>query len=277
MRLAFAHKLVLNRWALGEFGMETFADPSETLGTEPREGLDECNVDWFHHDLCRIPPEKRPGLPDDVLLAHDQAIVSVTRRLNESRLRHGKRPIQWKYFQYLSLLFTETYLERYFTEPEALRASLNGVISSYNDAIPAGHVSDRLESLPIGPDARGQLNKLAFWMATGSGKTLLMHAHILRYAELVRKHGQAQHLNRILLLTPNEGLSRQHLEEFEIAGISASIFSKDGGDLFQRGGVEILDVHKLADDMGDKTVAVSALEGPQPGSDRRRAPGCVVR
>ena len=72
-----------------------------------------------------------------------------------------------------------------------MRASLNGVIRSYNDALPAGHVSDRLESLPIGPDPRSQLNKLAFWMATGSGKTLLMHAHILRYAELARKHGRS--------------------------------------------------------------------------------------
>lgn len=262
MKLAFARKLVLNRWVLGEFGFESFADLSKSLGAEPREGLDESNVHWFHHDLCRIPPGQRPGLPDDVLLAHDQAIVSVTQRLNESRLRHGKRRIQWKYFQYLSLLFTEIYLKRHFTDPEALRASLNGVICGYNDALPAGHVSDRLEPLPIGPDPRDQLNKLAFWMATGSGKTLLMHAHILRYRELARKHGSALRLNRILLLTPNEGLSRQHLEEFEIAGIDASIFSKDGGDLFQRGGVEILDVHKLADDMGDKTVAVSALEGP---------------
>ena len=262
LKLPFARKLVLNRWVLGEFGVQTFAELSESLGAEPREGLDESNVHWFHHELCRIPPKQRPRLPDDALLAHDQTIVSVTRRLNESRLRHGKRPIRWKYFQYLSLLFTEIYLERYFTDPEGLRDELNRVIHSYNDALPAGHVADRLEPLPVGPDPRGQLNKLAFWMATGSGKTLLMHAHILRFAELARQHGQAHHLNRILLLTPNEGLSRQHLGEFEMAGIAAGIFSKDGGDLFQRGGVEILDVHKLANDMGDKTVAVSALEGP---------------
>ena len=262
MKLAFARKLVLSRWALGEFGMETFADLSKTLGNEPREGLDESNVHWFHHDLCRIPPEERPRLPDDALLAHDQAIVSVTRRLNESRLRHGKRPIQWKYFQYLSLLFTEIYLERYFTDPEGLRDELNQFIRSHNDGLPADHRQDRLDPLPVDPDPRSQLNKLAFWMATGSGKTLLMHAHILRFRELARRHGQPRRLNRVILLTPNEGLSRQHLKEFEIAGIPARIFSKDGGDLFDRGGVEILDVHKLADDMGDKTIAVSALEGP---------------
>ena len=101
MKLPFARKLVLNRWVLGEFGFETLADLSKALGPKPREGLDESKVHRFHHDLCRIPPEQRPGLPDDVLLVHDQAIVSVTRQLNESRLRHGKRRIKWKYFQYL--------------------------------------------------------------------------------------------------------------------------------------------------------------------------------
>ncbi len=210
MKIPFPRKLVLNRWALAEFGMETFAELARSLGTEPREGLDESNVHWFHHELCTIPREQRPRLSDDTLLAYDQAIVAVTQQLNENRLRHGRSPIQWKYFQYLSLLFTEIYLERYFTAPEALRASLNAAIHSYNDALPTGHaLSDSLESLPTGPDPRGQLNKLAFWMATGSGKTLLMHAHILRYRELTRKYGQANHINRILLLTPNEGLSQK--------------------------------------------------------------------
>ena len=261
-KLPFARKLVLNRWVLGELGVDGFPDLAKRLGSEELEGLDESNVHRFHHELCRTLDDRRPSLPDDALLAHDQSIVSVTRRLNESRLRHGHRPIQWKYFQYLSLLFTEIYLERYFKDPSALRASLNRVIRSYNDELPARHPSDRLEPLPTNIDPRTQLNKLAFWMATGSGKTLLMHAHILRFRELARRHGPTAHLNRFLLLTPNEGLSRQHLEEFEMAGIRAALFSKDGGDLFQRGAVEVLDVHKLADDMGDKTVAVAALEGP---------------
>lgn len=146
MKLPLARKLVLNRWVLGEFGIESFADLSKSLGTEPREGLDESNVHWFHHELCRIPHELRPRLPNDLLLAHDQSIVSVTRRLNESRLRRGKRRIRWKYFQYLSLLFSEIYLERYFTDPEGLRAPLNNVIRSYNSALAAGHVSKGRET-----------------------------------------------------------------------------------------------------------------------------------
>ena len=65
-------------------------------------------------------------------------------------------------------------------------------------------------------------------MAAGNGKTLLTHAHLLRYRRLAASHGRARDLNRILLLTPNEGLSRQHLREFEAAGIEAEIFSKEG-------------------------------------------------
>ena len=44
MKLPFPRKLVLNRWVFGEFGIEAFADLSKSLGTEPREGLDESNV-----------------------------------------------------------------------------------------------------------------------------------------------------------------------------------------------------------------------------------------
>ena len=117
MNLPFPRKLVLARWVIREFGAESFDDLAKRLGAESREGLDKSNVHRFHHELCGIPREQRPRLPDDVLLGHDQAIVSVTQRLNESRLRHSKRSIQWKYFQYLSLLFTEIYLERYFTDP----------------------------------------------------------------------------------------------------------------------------------------------------------------
>ena len=261
MKLPFTRKLVLQQWALGELGVSSFTDLAKLLSDAP-EGLDESNVHWFHHELCRIPHGLRPRLPNDLLLAHDQSIVSVTQQLNQSRLLNGQRPIQWKYFQYLSLFLTEVYLDYYFRDPGALRDALNAVVGRHNHDLPPGHASDRLNPLPTDSDPHDQLNKLTFWMATGSGKTLLMHAHILRFQEIARWHERHRILNRILVLTPDEGLSRQHLAEFETAGIQAGLFSKDGGDLFQRGAVEILDVHKLADEMGDKTVAVSALEGP---------------
>ena len=50
----------------------------------------------------------------------DQNIVTHTMRLNERRIARGEDPIVWKYFQYLTLLFTEIYLDRYFHDPNAL-------------------------------------------------------------------------------------------------------------------------------------------------------------
>lgn len=261
MGVPFTRKLILNHWALGLLGVERFEDLAKHLCAEHREGLDDDNVHRFHHELCQlVPPERRPELTDDALLRHDQAIVSATHRINDARRTRGLRAIRWKYFQYLALLFAEIYLERWFNAPDELLASLTHVIEVYNHST-AKQPADRVEHLDAGADPRAELNKIAFWMATGSGKTLLMHAHILRYRELLRDHGRAGELNRILLLTPNEGLSRQHLGELNDSGIPARMFSKEGGELFEGETVEILDIHKLAGDMGDKTVAVSALEG----------------
>ena len=257
--LPFNRKLALNQWLLGLFGLERFDQLAEHLKDEALEGMDENNVHRFHHALClHLPVEKRPDLTDELLLEHDQAIVFVTQRLNERRLTRGKAPIVWKYFQYLALLFTEIYLDRYFRDPRALLVALNERITTLNEGLDE---PDRIAALDEAADAWPQLNKIAFWMATGSGKTLLMHAHILQYRRFLGTNGRARELSRIILLTPNEGLSRQHLREFDKAGIEAEIFNKDGRGLFAGQAVEILEVSKLKEEMGEKTVAVDAFEG----------------
>ena len=114
-----------------------------------------------------------------------------------------------------------------------------------------------------------------------------MHVNILQYQHYLNRHGRINELNRIIVLTPNEGLSLQHLEELHLSGIPARIFDKDAsmsgmssytlqGNLFDTGTmvyqptilssprkpmVEIIDIHKLREDSGQKTVAVDAFEG----------------
>ena len=261
--LPFSERLVLNQWLLGRFGVERFDELAKHLREESLEGLDEDNVHRFHRALCgHLPPaDCRPELSNDVLLAHDQSIASVTARLNERRITRGLRPIAWKYFQYLALLFTEIYLDRYFCDPQGLLEALNSRIAEFNQGVRPRDPVEPLGEAAEDADARRQLNKVAFWMATGSGKTLLMHAHVLRYLKLLEVHGRERELNRIILLTPNEGLSRQHLREFEAAGIPAQIFDKNASGLFTGQTVDILEVTKLKEEMGDKTVAVDAFEG----------------
>ncbi len=107
--------------------------------------------------------------------------------------------------QDLTLLFTEIYLDRYFRDPRALLHALNAHVAAYDADKPE---ADQVARFNEKAEAWPQLNKLAFWMATGSGKTLLMHANILQYQHYLGQHGRRRELNRILLLTPNEGLSQ---------------------------------------------------------------------
>lgn len=54
-------------------------------------------------------------------------------------------------------------------------------------------------------------------MATGSGKTLIMHINywqILKYSD--------KPWDNIILITPNEGLSKQHYDELKLSGIPAN-------------------------------------------------------
>lgn len=171
------------------------------------------------------------------------------------------------------LLFTEIYLDHLFTKPSELVAGLNQQIERWN----AKWIEEEkfkhktLELINADGDLWPQLNLVAYWSATGSGKTLLMHANILQYrfyqerygnspsnAAGDRHYGKAQQLNKIILLTPNEGLTRQHLIELEASGIAASEFSHSAGELFAND-VVVIDINKLADKQGDKTVAVDAF------------------
>jgi hypothetical protein len=255
--IPFAYKLVLNQWMLGLFGVEKFEELAELLRNEKLEGLDENNVHHFHGQLTSS-LFNLTQLTTEQLREYDQNIVKHTKRLNDRREVRGEPAIVWKYFQYLTLLFTEIYLDRYFRDADGLLAALNTRIAEWNEG---KEDADQVAPLDTTGPAWAQLNKLAYWSATGSGKTLLMHVNILQYQFYLDKHGRSRDLNRILLLTPNEGLSDQHLKEFRMSGIEAELFSKDGRGLFAGRAVEILDIHKIKDEMGEKTIAVDAFEG----------------
>src|ERR1051325_9076245 len=227
--LKFSQKLVLNQWVLGLFEVETLEQLVGDLKDERLEAYDENNISMLHHVLTtRL--FQRGELSNEVLLGYDENIFRHTQRINA----HQPRPIRWKYFQYVSLLFAEIYLDRYFRDPDALMNSLNAQVTRFNDGKEA---HDQVAAYE-----KKDLAKLAFWMATGSGKTLLMHINILQYRHYLEKNGSTKELNRTILLTPNEGLSKQHLKEFELSGIQAELFDKDGLSLFTGQSVEIIDI-----------------------------------
>ncbi len=247
--LRFDQRLVLFQYILSLFEVESLEELATSIKDPRLEGYDADNVSFFYHQLTAPGLFGTDELTADMLMQYDQNIFRHTRAIR------GRRDddIRWKYFQYLALLFTEIYLDRYLRDPHRLLAEINKCVLSFN--------AQQNEGDHINIFALQDLSKLAFWQATGSGKTLIMHINILQYRHYLAQHGRERELNRVILLTPNEGLSYQHMLEFELSGIQAQIFDKNQGSLFGSGQIEIIDINKLKEDMGVKTVAVDAFEG----------------
>lgn len=125
--LRFDEKLVLNQWMLSQFEVSRFDELAERLKSLELEGLDENNVHKFLHQMRLL--WEYEAFPGDILLGYDQNIVRHTRLLSENR----SEPLKWKYFQYLSLLFTEVYLDRLFRSPDTLLADLNQHVARFNE------------------------------------------------------------------------------------------------------------------------------------------------
>lgn len=271
--------LWLNRYMLSLFGVKDLKALSEDLKDSRLEGYDEQNRSRLYEQL--VAKMYTSGISAEQLRQYDENIYRHTQRISTNR----GEVITWKYFQYLALLFTELYLDRYFRDAEGLLRDLNGSKKvfysspSVNDAetdlfgevvvapvkkakkAMAGKAEFVLDDFRFDIE-KNDLNKLAYWNATGSGKTLLMHVNILQYQDYLEKTERGKDLNRIIVLTPNEGLSRQHLAEFALSGLEAEMFSKTTfGNLLRFKPIEIIDIHKLGEKSGEKTIAIEAFEG----------------
>lgn len=248
---SFHKQLVLNQWLLGFFKGGSLAGLKIRLGEDRHEGIDDDGQTGFFHELTQNLFEV-DRFSDQELRRYDLNIVQHWNAITERRNKLEGTVLNMKYFQYLSLLFTEIYLDWYFNKPQALLDGLNEQLKAYNKQADA---DNRFQ--PFNAD---ELNKLAFWNATGSGKTLLLHVNIRQYLHYFQ-NGKDTYPDKIILLTPNEGLSRQHLAELNLSGFGFSrMFDKNRSGVF-KGTIEIIDINKLGDEMGDKTVAVEAFEG----------------
>jgi hypothetical protein len=246
----FEDKLVLSRWMLEQFGAETLSTFQDVLSDPNLIGVDEENTTLFHYELVNKPFKPR-AMSDDVLRLYDENIVRHWKQITEKR-NHSGNTLYPLYFQYLSLLFTEHYLDRYFTDKSALCDDLNTFTELFNQ--------DLLERERVELFKESDLNKLAVWIATGGGKTLIMHVNALQFQHYLRKAKRDRDFNRTILLTPNQGLSLQHKEELDQSNIEADLFVKEGGSLFKGAAIEIIDIHKLKAKTGEKTIAVESFE-----------------
>jgi hypothetical protein len=264
----FRNKLILNQWLISLFGVDPFAEhrdgtrivrPFHVLAEpirNPRlEGLDADNLHHFYHHLGDSPlfsyTNPRFNLPGfkitrDLLLQYEENIVRHTLAINSKR----QIPVVWKYFQWLSLLFVEIYLDRFFSDREALLSDLNAFVERFN-----ANYSGFLDVLPYTED---DLNKICLQNATGSGKTLLMHVNLLQYRHYAKLHNKENDLSRVILLTPNERLSEQHIDEFHASGFDF-VRRLDPQKAISFEQIDVIEITKLGDQEGPNTIATRSL------------------
>lgn len=265
--LPFAHKLVLNQWLIRQCGFDPMQALREGRGkfrplkpladilrSRP-EGLDTDNLHHFYKYLASEWQSDKASITTDDLLRYEQNIVSHTLAINERR----SRPIVWKYYQWLSLLFAEIYLDRYFGGREAMLRSLNEYVAEFN-----AHWLEQGFDTGITPYADTDLNKLCLQNATGSGKTLLMHVNFLQFRHYAERSRFKDDLTRTVLITPNENLSAQHARELKDSGVSNDRLVTDSGDLhsYGRNGlrqVDYTEITKLGESDGPNIIAIRNL------------------
>ena len=259
---AFRDKLLLNQWLISLFGIDPLVEhevngkvvrPFHKLAEpirDPRlEGLDHDNLHHFYHALVKsnLFSNDQCDLSKDAILLYEENIACHTLAINEKR----DRKVVWKYYQWLTLLFVEIYLDRFFGNREGLLDNLNAYVERFNS-----HWTEHADVPPYNED---DLNKLCLQNATGSGKTLLMHVNLLQYWHYAAKHGKDKELSRVILLTPNERLSEQHIAEFRQSGIPAGSYLQFRGRELGMGQrfdyVDVLEITKLADQNGPNTIA----------------------
>ncbi len=252
------HRLVLLAWLNSLFGYESNKDLLEDCKDVAEGYASDGRSHLYHHLLARGSKVK---ISEADLARYDENI-----RGHLARLNHGRpEPLTLRYFQYLAALYTEIFLDRLFNHRVGadrrlpLLADLNAFVEKRNACKLPGEPQDE-------PFTEDDLTKLAFWMATGSGKTLLLH---LNYYQFLHYNGTGVSLTRppldnILLITPNEGLTEQHLAELALSGIPARRFDLNQSSLLRTPNeVQVLEITKL---VGEKrgsgvSVPVEAFEG----------------
>lgn len=238
-------RLVLLAWLNSLLGYES----NKQLFSDMKEAEEGWDSDGRSSTYKRIVGRKGVKIPNTVLGRYDDNIKAHLEAINARRAE----PITLRYFQYLAVLYTEIFLDWYFNSRAKMLAELNAFVTARNSNKLPGDVKDS-------KFLEGDLSKLAFWMATGSGKTLIMHFNYRQFL-----HYNKGELDNILLITPNKGLTEQHIEEMNISGVPCERFNleESGLRLGDKNTVRVIEITKLVEQKrgGGISVPVEAFEG----------------
>lgn len=243
--ITFQKRLVLTAYYRELFGVTDSEDPKAVRAFH--ESLREVEEGFgakLSHVAQALIGRRACGVPEKKLRVYDENLREHTEKINHRR----PSAITWKYFQHLAGLMAEHYLDHVQSSAEELAAAINAFAAVKNEH----------RTYYKYPEVSAEdLSKIAFWMATGSGKTLLMHLNYYQY-----RHYFGEETDHILLVTPNEGLTAQHMQALRESGIDAVYYQDlvDGGNKPPKSTVKVIEISKLVEDKTDDGVRVEVGE-----------------
>ncbi len=262
----FNKKLVLNQWLLTQFGINTLEDKFfkkgtlralDVLANSLRKSKSGLSPDRHHHYLADLLNHWQPTwqYTEQQLKSFDANLVSYLDHINEGR----ERPIEWKYFQWLSLLFVEIYLYEFFNNRFGLLSKLNSYVSQFN-----AFCGEHGFEAPLSLYSYEEINKLCLQNATGSGKTLLMHCNVLQFQHYAKRFAKLDEYSQVILISPNERLSEQHIIEFSESGFNPSRLAQTKQQSLNNSDspfvdIQVTEITKLSDTQGDKVMDVASF------------------
>lgn len=196
----FDRSLLLVRWLADELGGR-YSELLARVKDAPDTGAPGASA-----RLAAVLSRNGLRLGRDALTTAERAFMADWAGIAAAREAATGERFVLTHFQWLAALFVELYLAK-LAAPGG-----RAVLASSLNALREAHFA----YLPVVQPA--ELNRLALWMATGSGKTLMLHLNALQFL----RHAQGilgQAPQRVLLLTPNETLSSQHKNELSLSGL----------------------------------------------------------
>lgn len=151
------NSLLLGKYMLSLFGVQSLEELASNMKSPNLEGWDEENVSYYCRVLCNQLERWAGMVRVEDVLRYDRHIYEYTLQINEYR----QDKVIWKYFQWLELLFTEVYLDKYFSDREGLVKDINRFRK--NDFL---QNNDYYTEPFFREITAEQLNKISVWCAT---------------------------------------------------------------------------------------------------------------
>jgi len=239
--------LVLDKYLLSLFGVTDFRELQEKLKDASVTVDSEGRSHFVNILRSAFEGLRKDILLEETLLGYDENIQYYVRKINYKR-----EPVSLKYFQYLAVLFAEVVLDNLKNRKIEFLYSLNEFLQRYKQDQDIELIDEFTEE---------DLNKLAYYMATGSGKTLIAH---INYYQFFRYKLFSP--DNIILITPNEGLSKQHFEELQKSGIACRLYEgglSSPGTFRDEQEVLVIEMTKFVEEKkgGGVTLPVNVFEG----------------